>query len=136
MNTTMMRFAVLATVGLAPFAGSAYAQSQPQDSSSLPGVAVLGNAVRVSYGDLDTRTADGMGDLKTRVNQAAVQVCRFQGGMLQEPTPEFECRYEARAGAWDQYARNEARRQYASQEGDQAQTGQIIELAAVASASR
>jgi UrcA family protein len=129
-NTTMMRFAVIAAVGLASFAGSAYAQSRPQLPASLPGVAVLANSVRISYGDIDTRTADGMGVLRTRVNHAAVQVCRFHDGVLQEPLPEFQCRNDARAGAWEQYALNEARRQYASRDA------QVIDLVAVPAMTR
>lgn len=136
MKTTMMRFAVTAAVGLAAFAGSAYAQSRPQAPATLPGVAVLGNSIRVSYADLDTRTAAGKESLAARVNHAAIQVCRFDEGMLRESTLEFHCRYDARAGAWEQYARNEARKQYASNDGDQAQTGQVIELAMATALTR
>lgn len=105
MNGILKGLTVTAASLAAVFAATAaYAQTPPNEPTTVSPIQVFQNSVRVSFRDLDLATDRGMDTMRGRIHRASYEVCHLNMQPLHQQMERLSCVNDARRGAYDQLA--------------------------------
>ena len=104
MNAIQKRVAVVVLSAAASVGFAASAQTTQDPTTNIAPVSVYADSVRVSYGDLNLTSEEGMDRLGARIYRASAEVCQLNDQPLIQQMDRLICMNSARRDAYSQLA--------------------------------